>query len=275
MGGPTLGCKLDGLVWSRVGVVTSARGNPDVDGIGGRDLDGICSVGDDIDPWRIDGETKGVKPAARTSSMVSFGRGAGLKDEGAGDSRAALRKVTLDSSFCSILDFSLSFCGDSPCRDLSVSFPMTFRNVMVANSSVPVGRILFDRMAERKLCSREDRNRFNALADDSDMEGDEEISERSGVGWEERWDRLATFMGNKRSDTRGVVCRKTLPSYVLVTKGRDMDQSSVKRTVNQTMKGQVSIESGPTRLESRLDQWRQKRRDNAREKAIRRTLRSS
>ena len=232
VGGLILGCKLDGLVWSRDGAVAATRGDPDVDGIGGRDLegelggDGNCSVGDDIDPWRIDGATKGAKPAARTWSIGSFEIGAGLKDEGAGDSRAALRNVTLDSSFWSILDFSLSFCGDSPVRDLSVSFPITFRNVMVVNSSVPVGRILFDRMAERKLCSREDRNRFNALADDSDTEGDEEISEMSGVGWDEGWDRLATFMDVKGSDTKGLGCGRTLPSYAqgtLFTNGRDME----------------------------------------------------
>ena len=217
-------------------MVTAPRGDPDVDGIGGRDRegetggDGTCSEGDDIDPWRIDGATKGVKPAARTSSMGSFEIGTGLKDEGAGDSRAALRNVTLDSSFCSILDFSFSLCGDSLARDLSESFPITFRYDKVAKSSGPVGKILFDRMAERKLCSREDRIRFNALVDDSDTEGDEEISERSGVGWEEGWDKLATFMGAKGSDTRGLKCGRKLPSYVqekLFAEGRDIwSQSS-------------------------------------------------
>jgi hypothetical protein len=123
----------------------------------------------------MDGVTKLVNPAARTlltGSSGSLATGGGGSSDGVRDSRPARRKVTLDSSLRNMFDFCLSFWGASSIATLAFSFPLLFLGVMVANSSVDGGAGFLDRVAVRRLCSRDERMRKNALVEDS------------GAGWD-------------------------------------------------------------------------------------------
>lgn len=100
-------------------------------------------------------------PPRFTFAANGMGAGDGGTGEGLeGESRPCLRKVTLDSSLLSTLDFSLSFSLPFVVLSSAVSFslPLLVLGVNVAKSSVggDVELDFFDRVAVRMLCSNDD-----------------------------------------------------------------------------------------------------------------------
>jgi hypothetical protein len=85
-----------------------------------------------------------------------------------------------------MLDFSLSFRGASTAT-LAFSFLLLFLGAMVESSSSGEGASFLDRVAVRKLCSRDERMRKNALVD-SGAGWDVEASEKAGGCWEREED---------------------------------------------------------------------------------------
>ena len=116
-----------------------------------------------------------VCPATLSFSLLDSSR----EGRGAGTSRSPLRKVTLRN----ILRRSFSFgAAGSSVEWVSFSLPFFLLPVIVANSSTGGAGSFLDRVAVRKLCSREERNRWNDLEGCSGAEGDPNTSSTM-VGW--------------------------------------------------------------------------------------------
>lgn len=173
------GCKVWRRERSRVGVASASLFDDEETGMDGRDFgegnawEDRCNEGDDIEPCRIDGATKGVKPAARTLSTRSLSTG--IDRSGEGVSRPRLN-VTLDSSRRSIPGRSFSLRTGWV---ESFSFPFPFLMVMVANSSAGGAGTFLERVAVRMLCSRDERIRPNALVEGGGGDVEVEASESS------------------------------------------------------------------------------------------------
>lgn len=205
--------------WRLVCLDRSRRGDCDVMtsvaiGMAGRErVDGWATfesvnVGDDMDAPRREGAWKGAKPPNRPSSLSSSRsslesarvgeRGdaadaAGLRPTTAAEAklvgeaeRAAVRKETFDSSFLSMGIRSFSFGASSGGCSLPLPLPLSLPGVRVPKSSgTSGGDFMRERVAERILCSMEDRKRpLRDLGNALSAGGDRERAElaRPGVG---------------------------------------------------------------------------------------------
>lgn len=95
-----------------------------------------------------------MDPAERTFSVDSFGETGGAGD-GDGEGVIVRLKLTLDSSLRNMPGFSSG----------AFSFPLLLETV--ANSSAAGAGAFLERVAVRKLCSREERIRVKGLIVDS------------------------------------------------------------------------------------------------------------
>lgn len=115
------------------------------------------SAGDDMEAKRMDGVMKLVCPATRLDSSWT------------GESRSPFRNVTLRNIFMRSFWLSSRAC-------VSFSFPFFVLSVLLANSSTGGAGSFFDRVAVRKLCSRDERNLWKDLEGGSGVGGDPNTS---------------------------------------------------------------------------------------------------
>jgi hypothetical protein len=143
-----------------------------------------CSAGEDMDACRKPGVIKLVEPPARTFSpsciftftllppsfvLPMIGGRADDRAGVTGDSESFRdRNPTLDSNLFSPFSLSLPFCSISTSSPVSLPFPLSGLVFRVANSSAGCGvGFVFDRVAVRNVCSREERNRLKGFPVDS------------------------------------------------------------------------------------------------------------
>lgn len=148
----------------------------------------------------MEGVTKLVNPAACTlwtGSPGTLSACAGGSGDGVSDPRPARRKGTLDSSLRNKFDLSFSFGEASSAAALGFSFSLLCLGARVANSSVGRGAGFLDRVAVRKLCSREERMRKNAFVEDSCVGWGTETSEKAELEgcWEREEDACEPTQG--------------------------------------------------------------------------------
>lgn len=94
-----------------------------------------------------------------------------------------------------MLDFCLSFWAAPSTATVTFSLPLLVLEVTVANSSVDGGAGFLDRVAVRKLCSREERMRKNGFVPDSGAGWDIETFEKLEGCWEREEEACETGPG--------------------------------------------------------------------------------